>query len=311
MKYLYKKELIKYTDNLPIKMYVCRIESVPLHWHQEMEILLLVKGKLQINVENNNYVMEKDDLMLINSNHVHSFVGADPQNLAVIIQLDMNMFKGLHPQIEKMEFTCNSMADARAQEKYAILKKLLVDILKAFDTKETGYILEIYIILQQMILNLVRKFEQKLIDEENMEKSNDNLKRLERILHYIDQNCDRKITLDEISKREYLSTYYFSHFFKDKIGMSFQSYLKHIRLKKAYEMLLYTDEKVVDIAMQSGFANSQVFGSSFKAQYGMTPKQCRVESKRGKLELRNSEKEKDHKYVDEDFRQVFDSLQFD
>ena len=67
-----------------------------------MEILLLVKGELQVNVENRYYYMQKDDLILMNSNDVHSFSGQDPQNLDVIIQLDMNMFKRLYPQIEKM-----------------------------------------------------------------------------------------------------------------------------------------------------------------------------------------------------------------
>lgn len=308
LKYLYKNELIKYTDNLPIKLYVCRIESVPLHWHQEMEILLLVKGELQVNVENMYYHMQKDDLILMNSNDVHSFFGQDPQNLAVIIQLDMNMFKRLHPQIEKMEFVCNSIKESKEHEKYVLLKNCLIDILRVFDTKEPGYIIEISIILQQIILNLVRNFEINIMDEEKLEKHSDNLKRLERILNFIEQNYNRRITLKEISDREYLSTYYFSHFFKDKIGMSFQSYLKYIRLKKAYEMLLNTDEKLVDVAMKNGFSNSQIFASSFKEQYGLTPKQCRDEFTYGKMELKNAEKEQDHKFIDEDIRQVLNTL---
>lgn len=308
MKYLYKKELIKYTDNLSIKMYVCRIETVPLHWHQELEIIMLVKGDLQVHAETHDYCMQKGDLILINSNNVHSFTGTDYQNLAVIIQMDMNMFQNLHPQIEKMEFICNSVTDLKSLDKYATLKSFLINILRVFHTKETGFIIEISIILQQIILSLIREFEINMIDEDNLEKSNDNLKRLERILDYIDLNYNRKITLEEISNHEYLSKYYFSHFFKNKMGMSFQSYLKYVRLRKAYEMLLHTNERVIDVAMMNGFANSQIFASSFKEQYGMTPKQLRIESKHGKLELKNDDKVQDHKYVDEDIKQALNLL---
>jgi xylan 1,4-beta-xylosidase len=308
LKYHYNQEVIQYTNGLPIKLYVCRIESVPFHWHQEMEIIYLVQGELQVNIENQRYHLQKENLVLINTNEVHSFQQTDKENLAIVIQLDLKRFKGYYPQIEKTHFFCNSLLDKNAHEKYIILKKFLSKILHVYDQKEPGFIIELNIIIQQIILHLIRGFEKTVINEENLEKSSDNLKRLERILKYIDEHYTEKITLDEIAKSEYISTYYFSHFFKDKMGMTFQTYLKHVRLKKAHNMLLETDEKIVDIAHKSGFANSQMFASYFKEEFGMTPTQLRNESFQGAIMLENDKAVDQHKYIDEDIKTVLNSF---
>lgn len=304
MKYRYNKEIIKYTNGLPLKLYVCRIDSVPFHWHSEMEILFLVQGSLNVKIEKNNYQLQQDDLILLNGNEVHSFERTEQENLVIIVQIDLERFKSYYPAINKTYFLCNSIEWDKDNEKMIKLRHLLVDILKVFNKKEAGFMIELDIIVQNIILHLIREYEKITINEEKNEKSSENLKRLERILKYIDQHYSTKITLDDIAKSEYLSTYYFSHFFKDKIGMTFQAYLKHVRLKKAYLMLIQSDMKIVDIAHKCGFTNSQIFSSYFKEEFGVSPTQQRRNLVEGKIKMKDNQAIEHSKYFDEDINTV-------
>lgn len=58
-------------------------------------------------------------------------------------------------------------------------------------------------------------------------------------------------------------------------GQSFISFLKEYRLNAAAEALHTTDEPVLTIASQCGFENLSYFNRSFKAHFGMTPREYR------------------------------------
>lgn len=308
MKYLYKHELIKYADGLPVKMYVCNVEANPLHWHKEIEILYLVHGELNINIENTYYRCKKNDIILINSNTVHSFTKTDEENVVIVIQIDLEVFKEYYPDIIKMVFACNSILNNADNSKYQTLRGHIIDILKAQNKKEKAFIIEINVIINQIILCLIRNFEYQIVDDEKIEKSNENLIRLGRILKYIDENFMNKISLSDIASQEYLSTYYFSHFFKDKMGMSFKTYLNNIRMQKAYNMLINTNEKVLDIVMKNGFANLQSFSSCFKEEYKLTPSQLRRKAMKGDIKLNECNTNSENKYREQDVKSVLEYI---
>lgn len=53
--------------------------------------------------------------------------------------------------------------------------------------------------------------------------------------------------------------------------MSSTAFIRHIRLKKAAELLRTTDMKVIDIAFAVGFVHTSYFASCFKQRYGCSP----------------------------------------
>lgn len=305
MKYLYERELVKYNYGLPIKMYVCNIEEVFYHWHKEIELLYIVDGELEVELENNNYKLKNGDIILINKNKVHKFLKIGQENLVIILQFNIDLLKVYYPEIVNMEFLCNTRLNDE-DEKYNKIKDFLVKILKVIDKREEAFIIELNAIVNSLMLHLIRNFEYSIITEDNQRKSDDNLKRLERIMKFIDDNYMNKISLKEIAQQEYISPYYFSHFFKEKIGMNFQNYLKYVRIQKSHEMLINTEEKIVDIALKSGFSSLQTFITSFKNEYNMTPSQYRKERKNLIFKFNQKYKiaNKKHKYRDEDIKNV-------
>jgi len=68
-----------------------------------------------------------------------------------------------------------------------------------------------------------------------------------------------------------MSTSLFYLRFQEITGVSPNEYLISIRLANACAMLLQTAGSIGEIALQSGFCDSNHFIKSFKKRYGVTP----------------------------------------
>ena len=103
------------------------------------------------------------------------------------------------------------------------------------------------------------------------------------ILHYLNLNYNRKISIDELSKNFRTNRNSLSRRFKDKTGQSVFEYLLKIRLDAACSLLRNTTLPVAEIADKVGFSDLSYWGRAFKRQTGCTPlnyrKACRPHTK--------------------------------
>ncbi len=105
-------------------------------------------------------------------------------------------------------------------------------------------------------------------------------------INYIDANYDKPITLAEIAKASYLSISRLAHIFKEQMGITIIDYLISVRIERAKELLLATDQNCTEICFQVGYNNQSYFTRMFKELAGITPRQFRVENKRkGKISI--------------------------
>lgn len=98
---------------------------------------------------------------------------------------------------------------------------------------------------------------------------------LDQILVYIQKNYDQNISLESVAESVNLSVGYLGNYFKQKMGMNFTDYLTQIRIEKAKELLLHSNEKIYQIAEKVGYQNSQYFVTAFKKKVGFTPMEYR------------------------------------
>ena len=92
---------------------------------------------------------------------------------------------------------------------------------------------------------------------------------------YIYHNYKKPLSLEEVSAQAALSPTYFSKKFKQVTGMGFKEYLNFVRLKHAQTALLTTTNTITDIALESGFNDSNYFKDLFKRVYGKSPREYR------------------------------------
>lgn len=91
----------------------------------------------------------------------------------------------------------------------------------------------------------------------------------------IEENYAQDISLKTLSEKYFLNSAYLGQLFKKKFGTSFKNYLISLRMEKAAQMLLQTDNKVYEIANQVGYRDIDYFIDRFVKIKGCTPTKFR------------------------------------
>lgn len=103
---------------------------------------------------------------------------------------------------------------------------------------------------------------------------------LEDIIHYINHNYARNITLENLAPLFGYNSSYLGKIFTKKVGESFNSYLERVRIERSKELLIQEDTKVYTIAEQVGYRNVDYFYLKFKKYVGQTPAEFRRQQRK-------------------------------
>ena len=99
-------------------------------------------------------------------------------------------------------------------------------------------------------------------------------------INYIDANYDKPVSLADIAKACYLSVSRLAHVFKEQMGITLIDYLTSVRIERAKQLLLATEQNCTEICFQVGYNNQSYFTRTFKELVGMTPRHFRVKNLR-------------------------------
>ena len=99
---------------------------------------------------------------------------------------------------------------------------------------------------------------------------------VEELDNYIRENVADEISNTEIGAIFGYHPFYVSRMLKDRKGMTLRQYIIAYRLKCAKRMLELSDKSAAEIAEECGFTDASYFAKTFKAAFGMTPKEYRA-----------------------------------
>jgi AraC-like DNA-binding protein len=92
---------------------------------------------------------------------------------------------------------------------------------------------------------------------------------------YIRENVGEEISNTEIGAIFGYHPFYVSKVLKDRRGVTLRQYIIGYRLKSACRALELTDKSAAEIAEENGFTDASYFAKTFKAAYGLSPKEYR------------------------------------
>jgi AraC-like DNA-binding protein len=95
------------------------------------------------------------------------------------------------------------------------------------------------------------------------------------VLAYVDRHCRESITLDDIAEVVHVSPSRVRHVFKDVTGVSFKEYVTQVRVAEAKRLLLATDLSVAEIARAVSYTNLSQFYKVFYRSCAMSPAEYR------------------------------------
>lgn len=96
-------------------------------------------------------------------------------------------------------------------------------------------------------------------------------KKLEMVKHYMNHHLDKELTVAHLAEMANLSSYYFIHLFKHTFGISPIRYHQFARIKKARELIQFSDIPITEIGELLGFGSIHAFSRAFKRFDGVPP----------------------------------------
>ena len=227
------------------------------HIHKHMELIYVFDIGQHINIDGKEYEIQSGQVAVIFPNMVHTYYRNEFRNTdEVCLICSPNIFKGIFPNFMDYQPENPIIADIDDTVKLAFRELLTC----AEFAEQVGWTM---VILSRITKNIVLK-----------RRHSEPVPHLtEKIVDYIAQNFREDITLDSLAKEFFVSKFYISHTFSDKLKISLPKYLALVRAKQAAQQLRSSSESITSIALNSGFSSQSTFNRAFLEIYGMTPRE--------------------------------------
>lgn len=129
--------------------------------------------------------------------------------------------------------------------------------------------------VEKAIRNLEKQqkdFQKEKISETEYQNSSD---LYQQMVRYIDENLEKKITLEEMGEQLHANGSYLSRLYKSRRGINLFDDILRKRVEKAKEYMNTTDWKIYQISEAVGFEDTGYFSRIFKRYTGCSPKDYR------------------------------------
>ena len=98
---------------------------------------------------------------------------------------------------------------------------------------------------------------------------------LKNCILFMEEHYRERLYIHDLSSLCQLNEQYFTRFFGNHVGIPPLEYLNRYRVKMATELMVHTEEKIIDIAKNTGFHNQGNFIKTFRTIMGESPNQYR------------------------------------
>lgn len=278
------EKTIHFKKGLPVDAFLSTVENIPLHVNQAIEFIMVLEGTLEIREAYQSQILNDGDIYIFNPPDLHGITGLSNTNCVLTLYLDLEYLTKFYPAIKHISFLCD--CDSQKGSSLDQLRRMLADLYFRFNANEYDNKERLDDDLGCLVTLLLDSFLlfRWLPDGSDgffygsPKKSPVNglhTERIHSIQDYIYNHYSENITLSDLAKHEYLSTYYLSHFIRQATGLSFQQWLSAVRSEFAEKLLVSTDRTISEIAFDVGFASTKYLISHFKKWYGCTPSKYR------------------------------------
>lgn len=270
--------------HFPFNIYPCTIPgdfaSVPLHWHNDMEIIYIKKGSGMVFVDLAPHRVGEGDIVLIAPGQLHSieqWEGAFMEYENIIFHLGMLMCAGgdlcseqfFSPLIHN--HSCLPVLIPVGSPLYSKVARCLdaIDELSGYGDALSA------LGIKGKLFDMFHLLFCHCRDGAAPRPVSPSLAHMKVILKHVETHYQEKLTIQEMARLCGFSGSHFMKFFRQQMGVSFVDYLNDYRLTMAARMLSASSDTVTTVAGACGFENLSYFNRLFKRKFKTTPTRYR------------------------------------
>ena len=233
-------------------------KPIDFHSHDFYEIYFFVSGNVTYYIENENYTLQKGDVLIIPPGKLHRPVIERNLSYERYVLWLYHPFTEHSIESQALMQELNQMILAKNQLRISFLGNqfqeavfLFDNLLKCFHSNDkfapyTG---------QSNIVLIVNALLENLNAAEKQPEDNPDV--IQQIIAYINVNVAHAPSLDALSKSFYLSKYYLAHKFKERTNTTLHKYIlmKKINMAKQLLMQKKSPKAVCDLCGFSTYSN--------------------------------------------------------
>lgn len=216
--------------------------------------------------DNNRYEVHKDQFFILPAGLPHSYGAAEPGWTIYWIHF-RGEHAGIYSQGAQKPQNINISINSRVNNRNNIFDEIFNTINDSFGIESLRYASSLlhYYLASMRYLEQYRKSPHQS-DDANVVRA---------AIHFMKENIERRISLQDINRYVGYSPSHFSTLFKKHTGFSPLSYFNNLKVEHACELLLHTNLKINQICFRVGFDDSLYFSRLFSKTMGVSPRQYR------------------------------------
>ena len=250
------------------------------HWHPEIEITYVQKGTMCYKVNHMVYHLKEGDIVFNNSGALHSGTMEDQKDCSYIpVTFDPRLIYGFFQSTINSKYVDPVLQDSllpalcinQSEPWHRPFREYLLRIIDLDKKKPAFYELDITICLQSMWRLLLEHiiYEPQASRENSLEYD-----RIKKILSYIEENYQNKITLNDIARHIHLCESECTRLFKRHMNTTLFAFLQEYRIERSLE-LLQAGEPISAVADKAGFSDPNYYSKVFAKIKGCSPREYR------------------------------------
>lgn len=255
-------EVRRYADQFPFAVHLSRNLQFMAHWHEEIEVVLVLEGQLCMGVNQREFLLEPGDIGVATAQDIH-YYGRQGESTLVLLIFQPSLVP-LAPGWTARPQDPTAPRTFRDSQAAALIHSIHHE----FTARDQDW--------KPALLGhtaaLTSRIGRALFPGPPATAPSVRQQRMRRALDYLNQHFREDLSLETVAAQVALSPWAFSHQFSPTVGMHFRAYLNGLRIREARRLLADPDRKVVDVALECGFTSLRSFNRAFREQTGTTPR---------------------------------------
>ena len=263
-------EVLAYPKLLHVKAGIVHIINRNTHVHRAQEIGLVLEGDGLVRVKDREFSLHKGSVFFFNINEPHQILASTQAGIKIAYLQVANAFCGDYLTcFQNVELSENDLTGILPPEHRREVTGLMVQALTDYMAEDSDlYALRCIGSICNLYSRLLALVSYRRITEAAYLARNKKMARLSRITEYINQNYNKKITLEQLAKQENVTVTYLSHFIHDHLRMTFQEYVSSVRFERALKLLRDTSMNMTDVSVVSGFSDVKYLSRMLETYFG-------------------------------------------
>ena len=262
------QQAIQYDRNLPARIRLSdgsvEKSASETHRHNEIELIYVDSGRLNATIDYQEHEFSAGDLIVINSNTVHSLEGKKARTLTV--HLSYVFVKSFLSSFEEFDYVLQEGSQER-REMLLLMQKLLAIEQNTFDGYNTLVKYSLLTRILRLLLTRCRREKPPVVFDKRRSLESDAIA----VKNYIETNFRRKMYIYEVAELLHYNPNQITRYFRQLTGKSFKDYLNSVRAEHALEDYLTYDIPVGEAVLKNGFCHYNFFSKACNKYYGASP----------------------------------------